>query len=197
MYRLTASLLNSWLRGTDPEAIENEYADFLSYLGREARPQSPAAKAGERFEIMVEAAARGEKPDCEDRDAQAIMQFGQIVRGGAYQVKAEKNAKIMGMDIHLVGIAVFLRAGTIFDIKRVQRYEYGKYQHSAQHPMYMELFPEALKFRYLIFDGGYCYGETYRRGDFAPIHDTAVQFLRYLDGAGLIDLYQSKWKEKA
>ena len=60
--------------------------------------------------------------------------------------------------------------------------------------MYMELFPEALRFDYLIFDGKYCYMEQYRRGDFEPIHCTIKAFLEYLDGAELMETYQKNWE---
>jgi len=198
-YRLTASLLNSWLRATDPEAVGNEYEDFLAVLGREQRPTSAAAQQGIDFENAVSiVAATGElsKGDCADRDFNAVYAFGQRCRDAAYQVRAEKEMEIGGLPIVLVGVADFLKAGIITDIKRVLRYEYGKYQGSAQHPMYFELFPEAVRFDYLIYDGAYCYIEQYRRGEYRPIQETAGAFLRYLKDAELLDEYMTKWEEK-
>lgn len=198
-YRLTASLLNSWLRATDPEAVCNEYEDFLAALGREQRPTSAAAQAGIDFENAVSIVAeKGELTpgDCADRDVNAVYAFGQRCKDAAYQVRAEKEMEIGGLTLNLVGVADFLRAGIITDIKRVLRYEYGKYQHSAQHPMYFELFPEAVRFDYLIYDGAYCYIEQYRRGEYQPIQQTAEAFLRYLDDADLLYIYKDKWEEK-
>lgn len=199
MYRLTASLLNSWQRATDPEADENAYAGFLADLGREKRPAGPAAQAGIDFEDMVYRASRGDFTAVSDpgQDLAAAIAFGNRLRGAAYQVKATRSKLIAGMEINLVGIADFLQAGVITDIKRVQRYEYGKYQFSAQHPMYLELWPEATKFNYLIWDGGYAYQETYRRGDSEPIDAIAGRFLEYLRGADLMDIYTEKWEEKS
>lgn len=198
-YRLTASLLNSWLRATDPEACGNEYEDFLAVLGREQRPTSQAAQAGIDFENAVSiVAATGElhKGDCPDRDINAAYAFGQRCKGASYQVRAEQEMEIMGLPINLVGIADFLQAGIITDIKRVVRYEYGKYQGSAQHPMYFELFPEAVRFDYLIYDGAYCYIEQYRRGEYRPIKEFAEAFLKYLRDAELLEEYMKKWEEK-
>lgn len=198
-YRLTASLLNSWLRATDPEACGNEYEDFLVVLGREKRPTSAAAQAGIDFENAVAGmAANGEinVGDCASRDTSAVYAFGQRCRGAAYQVRAEKEMEAGGLTLNLVGVADFLKAGIITDIKRVIRYEYGKYQGSAQHPMYFELFPEAMRFDYLIYDGSYCYIEQYRRGEYRPIKEFAEAFLRYLKDADLIDIYMEKWEEK-
>ena len=198
-YRLTASLLNSWLRATDPEAVGNEYEDFLAALGREQRPTAPAAQAGIDFENAVSIVAeKGELTpgDCAERDVNAVYAFGQRCKDAAYQVRGEKDIEVCGLPIRLVGIADFLKAGIITDIKRVIRYEYGKYQGSAQHPMYFELFPEAVRFDYLIYDGAYCYIEQYRRGEYRPIKEFAEAFLRYLEDADLMDIYKTKWEEK-
>ena len=199
MYRLTASLINSWLRAMDSDALGNEYADFLADLYREKRPTSPAAQAGIDFEDLVHRASvvgdaiLGEEPTTE---LQAALGFGRRVRNGAYQVRGEKQVTIRELPINLVGIADFVKAGIITDIKRVQRYEYGKYQFSAQHPMYLELWPEAMRFDYLIWDGSYAYMEQYRRGDCDSILSIGAGFLKYLDDADLIDVYKTKWEEK-
>ena len=198
LYRLTASLLNSWLRATDPEANGTEYSDFLADLAREKRATSPAAQQGIDFEDMVYKASQGayDKEAEPEKELAAAIAFGHRMHGGSYQVKAMKQMEIGGTPLNLVGIADFVKAGIITDIKRVQRYEYGKYQGSAQHPMYMELWPEAIRFDYLIWDGRFAYSETYRRGDFEPIQGTVKRFLDYLDGAGLTYTYFSHWKEK-
>lgn len=176
----------------------NEFQDFLMDLGRETRPVGPAAQAGIDFEDMVYRASRGEystefKPE---KDLAVAISFGHKLTGAAYQVRAEKLVRLNGLDINLVGVADFIRAGKITDIKRVMRYEYGKYQFSAQHPMYLELWPEATRFDYLIWDGSYCYQETYRRQDCESILTIGKRFLDYLEGADLMPIYLEKWKEK-
>lgn len=100
---------------------------------------------------------------------------------------------IGGLDLVLYGVCDYVKAGIIYDIKRVTRYEYGKYQHSPQHPMYLHLIPSASRFDYLIFDGAFCYRESYRRGDFPPIEDTITQFIRFLQEHSLIDEYKRYW----
>lgn len=168
-------------------------------LGREHRPSGPAAQKGIEFEDMVYRASLGDystefKPE---KDLAAAISFGHKLTGAAYQVRAEKLVRLNGMDINLVGVADFIRAGKITDIKRVMRYEYGKYQFSAQHPMYLELWPEATRFDYLIWDGSYAYQETYRRQDCENILAIGKRFLDYLEDAGLMELYKLKWAEKA
>lgn len=195
---MTASLLNSWQRAMDPESVGSEFEDFLMDLGREHRPSGPAAQKGIEFEDMVYRASRGDyaqehKPE---QDLAAAISFGNRLMGAAYQARASKLVDIGGLPINLVGVADFLQAGQIYDIKRVLRYEYGKYQFSAQHPMYLELWPEAVRFDYMIWDGSYAYQETYRRQDCESVLVIAKRFLDFLEGADLMQTYMDKWKEK-
>lgn len=197
MYRLTHTLLESWRRATDPEADETAFASFLDMLERKKKPKSAAMKTGIEFESAVNQYIRNEPVVLEDEKAmKAMVQFGNRLRGAQLQVRAESPIKIDRIPFLLVGVADALHAGIISDIKRPLRYEYGKYFDSTQHPMYMELFPEALRFDYLIFDGAYCYREKYRKGDFQPIHDTIRAFARYLNDADLMDTYKKFWEEK-
>lgn len=197
MYRLTHTLLESWRRATDPEADESAFASFLDTLERKKKPKSAAMKTGIEFESAVNQYIRNEPVILEDeKTMKAIVQFGNRIRSAQLQVRAESPMEIDRIPFLLVGVADALHAGIISDIKRPMRYEYGKYFDSTQHPMYMELFPEALRFDYLIFDGAYCYREQYRRGDFQPIHDTIRAFARYLNDADLMDTYKKFWEEK-
>lgn len=196
MYKMTHSLLESWRRATDPDADVTAFEVFLDTLGRTKRQKTKAMQDGINFENAVTRYINNEAPDSERSgdEIRAIAQFGNRLRGAQLQVREEKEIKVCGREILLVGVADALKAGILSDIKRVQRYEYGKYQFSTQHPMYMELFPEALRFDYLIFDGKYCYMEQYRRGDFEPIQGTINAFLEYLDGVELMETYQKNWE---
>ena len=196
MYKMTHSLLESWRRATDPDADDTAFGVFLDTLERKKRQKTKAMQDGIDFETAVTRYINNEAPDSDRSgdELRAIAQFGNRLHGAQLQVREEKEIKVCGREILLVGVADALKAGILSDIKRVQRYEYGKYQFSTQHPMYMELFPEALRFDYLIFDGKYCYMEQYRRGDFEPIQGTIKAFLEYLDGAELIETYQKNWE---
>ena len=199
MYKLTHSLLESWNRATDPDASEEQFKDFLVTLERQPRPTTRAMLEGIAFESMVNDFARKQIINIDGMDPRtfaAVHGFGTRLHGACLQVKADRLVRIGRLPILLVGVADALHAGIISDIKRVQRYEYGKYAQSTQHPMYMELFPEAIRFDYLIFDGTYCYREQYRRGDYRPIQETAGAFLRYLEDSGLMETYQKHWEVK-
>ena len=196
MYKMTHSLLESWRRATDPDADESAFGDFLDALERKRKPTTQAMQAGIDFENRIMHFCKNEMQDADltGEEIRAIYQFGNRLKNAQLQVREEKEIKVCGREILLVGVADALKAGILSDIKRVQRYEYGKYQFSTQHPMYMELFPEALRFDYLIFDGKYCYMEQYRRGDFEPIHGTIKAFLEYLEGAELMETYKKNWE---
>lgn len=197
MYRMTHTLLESWRKATDPEADETAFASFLDTLERKKRPKTAAMQTGIAFEEAVNAYARSKQVDIEDeRMLKAVVSFGNRLWEAQLQVRAELPVVIERIPFLLVGVADALHAGIITDIKRPMRYEYGKYAQSTQHPMYMELFPEAMRFDYLIFDGAYCYREQYRRGDFAPIQDTIRAFVRYLNDADLMETYKRYWEEK-
>ena len=180
MYWLTQSLLSSWKHFLD---ADDAYADaalssFLSTLRREEKETTQAMQAGIDFEAAINSTVAGVpiEPVSEKYD-RAVAKFSRICSGGQPQVPVAGRLHVSGLDFQLYGVCDYVKAGVIYDIKRVQRYEYGKYLHSPQHPMYLHLLPGASKFTYLIFDGANTYAETYRRGDFEPIEDTISCFI--------------------
>ena len=197
MYWLTQSLLSSWQHFLD---ADDAYADaalasFLSTLRREEKEATPVMQAGIDFEADVNDTVAGVPidPGSANYD-RAVAKFSRICAGGQPQVPVAGRLRVAGLDFQLYGVCDYVKAGVIYDIKRVQRYEYGKYLHSPQHPMYLHLLPGASKFTYLIFDGVNIYAETYRRGDFEPIEDTINRFLNWLLANDCINEYFTHWK---
>lgn len=216
MFRVTHSLLSAWDYATGDKADTDSLAEFVKTLKREPKERTQSMQAGINFEDEVTFyAANGylkhdDAPKLQVKTAmgdtiiqdvytyseaerKAIIRFGNKVRDAVPQVRAESQMTINGMDFLLVGVADYLKAGIIYDTKRVGMYEYGKYVGSTQHPMYFELFPEAVRFSYLIFDGANCYQEDYRRGDFAPIQDHIAAFIRDMREIGLLEIYKQNW----
>ncbi|MFR7744225.1 MAG: hypothetical protein ACLU3I_13755 [Acutalibacteraceae bacterium] len=152
-------------------------------------------QAGIDFEAAINSTVAGVpiEPVSEKYD-RAVAKFSRICAGGQPQVPVAGKLHVSGLDFQLYGVCDYVKAGIIYDIKRVQRYEYGKYLHSPQHPMYLHLLPGASKFTYLIFDGANTYAETYRRGDFAPIEDTISCFINWLLANGYINDYFTHWE---
>lgn len=202
MYRITHSLLSAWDYATGDRAGDDSLAEFVKTLKREPKQRTPAMQAGADFEDAVTFyAAHGymkveDMVACSEAEFKAIAYFGNKVRWAAPQVRAEKEVKICGMDFLLVGVADYLKAGIIYDTKRIGMYEYGRYVGNTQHPMYFELFPEAVRFDYLIFDGYQTHVETFRRTDCEPIQNHIARFTRDLRDVGLLETYKEYWEEK-
>ena len=188
--RITHSLLAAYMYATDSESPDSAYDSFLKALYREKTEPSKAMLEGRRFEDEVTRVLSG--GTSEDPFA---TEFGKLLDGATPQVREEKVLHVSGLDWNLVGVADYIRAGTIYDTKRVQRYEYGKYQRSTQHPAYFRLFPEANQFIYLIHDGKYNYQELYLRADSAPIEPYIIIFYEFLKTRDLFNVYQEKWEE--
>lgn len=193
-YWLTQSILGDWLYCADAD----DRSELIRRLMRERKETTTAMQRGIEFENLVTDWANGGIESASARmdnaTLKAVRKFGNLCKGGVDQVPLAGDLSIEGMDFTLFGIADFVKAGRIFDIKRVSRYEYGKYQHSPQHPMYLHLLPEASRFDYLIFDGKQWYTETYRREDCVPIETTIRQFVRYLRDTNTIDIYRDIWR---
>lgn len=200
MYWLTQSLLSNWRHFLDADDSYTDAAlsSFLSTLRREERETTQAMQSGIDFEAAINSTVAGVQIEpVSAKYDRAVAKFSRICAGGQPQVPVAGKLHVSGLEFQLYGVCDYVKAGVIYDIKRVQRYEYGKYLHSPQHPMYLHLLPGAAKFTYLIFDGTSTYTETYRRGDFEPIEDTISCFINWLIGNGLINDYFTHWEMNA
>lgn len=196
---MTQSLLNSWVywKNADDRYTDSAWESFLATLRLEPKDKTAAMQKGIDFEndinTLVESGEANPLPPEAGKWDKAVNRFARICKGGQSQVPVSGEICVNGMDLVLYGVCDYVKAGIIYDIKKVTRYEYGKYLDSPQHPMYLHLIPEAKRFDYLVFDGSFCYRETYRRGDFQPIETTIAQFLRFLRESGHMDDYKDHW----
>lgn len=195
-YWMTQSLLSNWLYyiNSEDEQAEKAQSGFLSCLKREKQEETKAMQDGKRFEALVNSIVDGtpEKAANENWNI-AARRFAKLCKGGQKQVPVSGFLTAGDLDFVLYGVCDYVKAGIIYDIKKVTRYEYGKYAASPQHPMYFQLLPEAARFDYLIFDGKYCYRETYRRCDSPPVEQIITAFIRWLRETGYMELYQAHW----
>lgn len=196
-YWLTQSLLSSltYYLNADEERSQAAWDSFVSTLRREKKEPTQAMQDGILFEDMVNRLVAGEPiaDSPNDKWDAAARRFAGRCAGGLSQVSVTGDLSVSGMDFCLYCVCDYVKADLIIDIKKVTRYEYGKYQHSPQHPMYLHLLPEAKRFDYLIFDGSNCYIEKYRRDDCKPIEQTISEFIRFLDDTGSLDIYKNFW----
>jgi hypothetical protein len=184
-YLVTTSLLNSWayiFKAKDAEAAKNAFNEFSNSLNKIPIPTNFYMKRGIEFE---EECAQGKVPG-----------ISEVIEGGVLQAVAMKDVKIQGTNVLMYGRLDCLKAGKIYDIKRVARFETQKYYDSYQHHFYMELIPEAEEFHYLINDGNQTYWESYRRDEKIDIISVIATFYKWLKDNDLWETYKLKWKSK-
>lgn len=200
MYLMTHSLLSSWLyamKSSPYEDLTSErdaYGDFLKTLRREPTETTQAMQNGIDFENMVTDIVNGVELDSDEKWYDAACKVAKIVSGGQLQYKAKKQIVVSGIPILLYGRLDVLKAGEIIDIKFSSGYERGKYFDSTQHPVYLELIPEAYQFTYLITNGSDVWKETYRREETHSMIPTIEYFLSYLKESGLWEEYAKHWE---
>ena len=198
-YRITASLLNSWQRIWDAkdfvreaegdtvsletkidDAMEKAYKEFLDVLNRVPTPDNEYMKRGREYEASVYAG----KDEI----------FSPICSNGVEQATYYKKLVIDGENICLYGVLDYLKAGKIYDIKRVSYYSNQKYKTSHQHPMYFELVPEASEFTYLIMDDkGNRHTETYIPENCEDIKNVVSTFISWIKSRGLWETFAQNW----
>lgn len=182
---ITPSLLNSFLylftcnEGSEEQAKQ----DFISYLKKEEVEKSSAMLNGIAYEKEV----------YEGKDEE----FSKIVKGGCFQVKKYIIEKIDNVEYMLYGIVDVLKAGVIYDIKKVVRYERPKYFKQYQHEFYLKLFPDAKCMVYLVCDlNNNHYQEIYHRGEGESIENAIRNFIAYLKRNNLYEIYLNNWRSK-
>ena len=192
-YRITQTLLNSWLYIYKADSGGD---DFLTTLNRQGKPKTKAMLDGMKFENIINACLDGQEINNSIEWAEPILKLLPILSGSQKQVTVFKDLVVDGIPFVLHGVLDFLKAGIIYDTKFSKTYKVGKYLDSPQHPMYFALVPEAYEFRYLICDGKYIYEERYRPDEVVPIEYTVRQFMKFLDRENLVDTYCKLWKIK-
>lgn len=221
-YMITHSLLSSWLytMRDNPyetaDSTDDPMADFLWTLRREPTPTTEAMQKGIDFENLITAiltkqpvavshdydyrtkqTVENTVPVAEHKWYPAAVKTLQYVDGALLQVPVSKTVEIEGMSILFYGRLDALVAGRIYDIKFSGSYDRGKYYESTQHPMYLELVPEADSFVYVVSNGTEVWTEEYRRDEVMyQITDTAADFIRWIGSMGYMDLFKERWLAK-
>ena len=116
------------------------------------------------------------------------------MRSGTMRPVRPRRLSVADSCILLYGRLDVLKAGEIIDIKFSSGYERGKYFDSTQHPVYLELIPEAYQVTYLVTNGSDIWKETYRREETHSIIPTIEYFIAYLKESGLWEEYAKHWE---
>jgi hypothetical protein len=151
-FLITPSLYSAWRYWKYCEGTgEQEMRDLLDTLNKVKKDKTPAMQAGIDFENDIRNVCNGGEVDdfC-------VIEAAEIVKGGLWQQRVSRE-----LDGDLCyGIADVIRRDTIFDIKRVFKYDLGKYEGSIQHLIYMYA-TGIPNFEYVISDGQEVYIEAY------------------------------------
>ena len=189
--RITQSLLSAWQYSYRKE---DGWEDFLGAINGEKKQPTEAMLDGIRFENVLNNVLNGEEISPDHEWYKPIRQLAKYLDGSQQQVVLYKDVVIDGQPILLHGVLDFLKAGVIYDTKFSKHYHLNKYLGSCQHPMYMELVPEARCFEYLSCDGEWIFRERYPREIIEPIQPTIRDFLRFLKANNLYEIYEEKWR---
>lgn len=188
--RITQSLLSAWEYSFK---ADDGYEDFLRTLNREKKQPTQQMLDGVRFENCLNAMLNGYGVPWDYEWFEVLNEMAEELSGAQQQVTVFKDIVVADQPFLLHGVLDYLREGHIWDCKFSKRYHLNKYLTSDQHPMYMELVPEARDFTYIVSDGKYVYRERYPREIIPPIEPTIKNFMDYLKKHGLWEIYKEKW----
>ena len=189
-YRLTQSLLSSWLWSYKKEDGFKEFVNDLNLI-----PKQPTEQIlnGIQYENCLNSMLNGEHIPETHKWYKPLAEMSKELNGSQQQVDIKSNIIVDGVMFQLHGILDYLKAGVIYDCKFSEHYQLNKFLLSSQHPMYFKLVPEAYKFVYIISDGHFVYKETYYPEDTIPIETLIRQFMKFLERYNLIETYTSLW----
>ncbi len=200
MYLITQSLLSAWgYMFSCQEGYEEEAkASFLATLNREKSPPTQAMLDGIAFENEVYAVCNGENREPHKDWESGIQAVAGVFGIAMQQVTAMRPITVDGTQFLVYGILDGLRAGTIYDVKKLSKSMgsvdlAGKYLGSPQHSAYFYIVPEAHEFIYLVSDGKDLYIERYTPEETPFIGDIISQFIQSISAMGLLEAYKEKW----
>ncbi len=196
-YLLTPSLLSSWRWYLDHAEDQRTQEEIRKTFARMKVPPSKAAQAGIDFERDVYVYLHDKfSGDVDDEYRACVREVVEEIRGGSYQVKAQRELIFPGRTFLCYGRIDALKADTIYDIKFTgSPYEIGKYQDSPQHRLYFYIIPDVPRFVYLTSDGEHVWQESYNREDCQDIRADAADFDNWLTVfPELRELYNDNWQ---
>lgn len=186
-YKITATLLNSWLYYL---SSSQDIEEFVKVLKKEPIEDNQGyLLRGEEFEKEVY-----------NKQVKEINNIIEDTR--CYQTRKEKDLEIkidnQIIKIRVVGIADFIYKNCVFDIKRVSEYHLAHYLNdTTQHYIYCMLF-NAKHFKYLIYDNNEdLHIESYDESVDTSTNKTISiisQFIQFLKRTNLYMLYTKNWR---
>jgi len=187
LYKITASLLNSWENifncDVDDEISARDF--FIKTLKRERF--YPSLELLRTVDFIKQ---------CEQMNYAPISY---IIKDGQFKVRVGKDYIIDDVNVRVLGYLDVLKQGSIYDIKRVTEYNLQDYFKDYKHHIYFALVPDATEFEYLIADGYNddeitLYTEKYYRENAKNIEMIIKVFFSWLEDVNLFDTYKKYWQ---
>lgn len=172
---------------------ESDIQELLDLLDHKPPETTEIMQAGIDFEDDVLKVCNGGYVS-EDNVANEIAE---IVKGALWQVPIKTQVEVDGKPLLIFGRMDCFKRDWIYDIKRVLRYELGKYYDSIQHLSYMKA-RDTKKFQYLVKCGNSLYTETYYWDNNSDdlLRQRASDLIHWLKSINLYDRYAEHWKIK-
>jgi hypothetical protein len=164
---------------------------FLKVLHREKTPPTESQQAGIDFEDKIRAVCEGRE---EAKEGSVIEEIADFVKGGSWQVRVKKEFE----GNLLYGIADVVTPSMIYDIKLTSDYDFGKYDYSIQHLLYMYC-SGIPHFKYLISDGKRVYVEEHSWSDTSldTLKSRIYEMLSFIEGnKAFKEAFEENWRIK-
>ncbi len=165
--------------------------DFLKVLRKEKTPPTESMLAGIEFEDKIRAVCEGRYTAAQGSDVEEIAN---LVKDGFWQERIKKE-----LDGNLLyGIADVITPYMIYDIKFSNKYDFGKYDYSIQHLLYMYC-TGIPHFKYLISDGKEVYIEEHSWSDTSldTLKSRIFEMLSFIAGnKEFKEAFESNWRVK-
>jgi len=190
---ITPSLYTSVMYWRKKE--DSDLQELLDLLDHKPPKTSEVMQAGIDFEDDVQrVCASNGAYKSSDEVANSVAE---IVKGCLWQVPIRTEVMVENKPLVIVGRMDCLKRDWIYDIKRVLRYELGKYYPSIQHLSYMKA-TGIKNFKYLVKCGNSLYTEEYREDSATSnlLQERASDFIRWLRSVSLYDRYAEHWELK-
>ena len=143
-YKLYATLIDgfAWYKKSE---VEDAKQEFLDRVNRVQKDPTDAMLRGIRFNELVDAVAGGaplreEVVMVHDTKCPAsiVRRFVDGFEGAARQVYVETLLPTIHGNVLVYGFIDEMLADTAYEIKTTGKYEFPKYLHNWQHPVYLE-----------------------------------------------------------
>lgn len=188
---ITPSLYSSVMYWRKRE--EGDMQELLDLLDHKPPETTEVMQAGIDFEDDVLRVCNGGYVSADS----VANEVAEIVKGSLWQVPIQTEVEVDGHPLKIFGRMDCLKRDWIYDIKRVMRYEQGKYYPSIQHLAYMK--GQGLrKFGYLIKCGNSFFTESYFWDETSDklLQERCADFIHWLKAIDLFDRYAEHWRLK-